>query len=79
MENAANVIKIKNSVPQIRPPAILLNTLGSVIKISCGPISGLMSKAKQLGKIIRPETNATKVSRMAIFTDSPRRVRFLSI
>ncbi len=63
----------------MRPPAILLNILGSVIKISPEPWPGFMLKAKQAGKIISPETNATKVSKTAIFTDSPKRLRFLSI
>lgn len=79
VENAANVINTKNNVPHMRPPAMLLNILGSVINIRPGPWSGLMSNAKQAGKIISPETNATKVSRTAIFTDSPKRLRFLSI
>ena len=74
VENAAKDIKTKNSVPQILPPAIPLNTLGRVMKIRFGPLSGLMPKAKQAGKIISPETNATKVSRMAMLMDSPRRL-----
>lgn len=79
VENAANVIKIKNNVPQIRPPAISLKTFGNVIKIRPGPWSGLISKAKQEGKIISPATNATKVSNIAMLRDSPKRLYFLSI
>lgn len=79
VENAANVIKTKNKVPHMRPPAIPLKILGRVTKISPGPWSGLISKAKQVGNIISPETNATKVSNIAMFTDSPSRLRFLSI
>ena len=37
VETAANDINRKNSVPTSLPPAILLNTLGSVTKISFGP------------------------------------------
>ena len=79
VENAANDINTKNSVPHMRPPAIPLKILGRVTKISPGPWSGLILKAKQVGNIIRPETNATKVSNIAMFTDSPKRLRFLSI
>ena len=79
VENAAKVIKTKKSVPQIWPPAIPLNTLGNVMKIRLGPLSGLMPKEKQVGKIISPETNATKVSNMAMFMDSPKRLRLLSM
>ncbi len=79
VEKAANVMNTKNSVPHTRPPAIWLKIFGSVMKIRLGPISGLMSKAKQVGKMINPETNATKVSRIAIFTDSPSSDRLLSI
>ena len=79
VENAANVINTKNSVPHTRPPAILLKMFGSVIKIRLGPISGLISKAKHVGKMMSPETSATKVSSMAIFTDSPSNDRLLSI
>ena len=37
VEKAAKDINRKNSVPQILPPAIWLNTLGRVIKIRDGP------------------------------------------
>ena len=41
VEKLAKVINTKNSVPHRRPPVILANTLGRVIKISLGPASGL--------------------------------------
>lgn len=37
VEKAAKDINRKNSVPQILPPAIWLNTLGKVMKIRDGP------------------------------------------
>ena len=37
VEKAAKDINRKNSVPQILPPAIWLNTLGRVMKIKDGP------------------------------------------
>ena len=40
VDNAANDIKIKKQVPQILPPAMLLNTFGSVINSRDGPASG---------------------------------------
>ena len=37
VEKAAKDMNRKNSVPQILPPAIWLNTLGKVMKIRDGP------------------------------------------
>lgn len=37
VEKHAKVINIKNSVPQILPPAIFTNTFGSVTNIRAGP------------------------------------------
>ena len=37
VENEANVINRKKSEPQILPPDMFTNTLGSVTKISPGP------------------------------------------
>ena len=37
VEKLANVMKIKNRVPQSLPPAIFRNTCGSVTKIREGP------------------------------------------
>ena len=42
VDNAAKDINKKNRDPQIRPPAIWLNTFGSVIKIRDGPAPGSM-------------------------------------
>ena len=72
VENAANVMNTKNSAPQRRPIAIWLKIFGSVLKISAGPESGRTPYAKQAGKMIRPEVNATNVSSAATLTDSPR-------
>lgn len=63
VEAAANSIKMKNSVPQKRPPDIVLNTFGSVIKSSDGPLPASILNAKHAGKIIRPAIKATEVSR----------------
>ena len=41
VEKLAKVMNRKNSVPHSRPPFILTNTLGRVMKISDGPESGL--------------------------------------
>ena len=42
VDRAAKAINIKNSAPHSRPPAIWLNTLGSVMKIREGPEAGSM-------------------------------------
>ena len=42
VDSAAKDIKIKNNVPQNLPPAMWLNTLGSVMKIREGPEVGSM-------------------------------------
>ena len=39
VEKEAKVINRKNSAPHTRPPAMLVNTLGRVIKIRLGPES----------------------------------------
>ena len=74
VEKLAADINKKNSMPQIRPPAMLANTFGSVIKISCGPASGCTPKEKHAGKIISPAERATSVSRPQIRTASPASV-----
>ena len=71
VDNAANVIKRKNKVPQIRPPAISLNTFGSVINTSPGPSPGLIPNAKHAGKIISPAIIATDVSKSVTLIASP--------
>ena len=63
---AAKSMKRKKRVPQIRPPFIALKTLGRVMKSRFGPASGWIPKLKHAGKIIRPATIATKVSRNII-------------
>ena len=40
VENAAKDINRKNRLPQRRPPLMALNTLGRVMKIRFGPLSG---------------------------------------
>ena len=42
VESAANDMNIKNSTPHTLPPGIWLNTFGSVINKSDGPLSGLI-------------------------------------
>ena len=88
VENAANVMKTKKSVPQRRPPGIALKTFGSVTKMRPGPektfsrraASGIEAfaparNAEQAGKMMSPATIATNVSRNATFADSPSSVR----
>ena len=79
VEKQANVIKRKNSVPQILPPAIFTNTFGKVMNMSAGPWSGSTPYEKHAGKIISPAIIATKVSSAQIFTDSPGRVSSFDI
>lgn len=43
VEKAAKDMKRKKRLPQSRPPFMVLNTLGRVIKIRLGPLSGWMS------------------------------------
>lgn len=66
----ANVINRKNSVPHRRPPAMLVNTLGRVMKISFEPESGEMPNEKHAGKMIRPALMATNVSSAQMRTAS---------
>ena len=63
----------KNSAPHSRPPAMLTNTRGSVMKIRAGPLLASTPKEKQAGKMIMPDIRATKVSRQQIRTASPVR------
>ena len=70
----AKLMKRKNMEPQRRPPAIFMNTFGRVRKIRLGPASGCTLKAKQAGKMIRPDMIATKVSSTQIRADSPTSV-----
>ena len=66
----ANIINTKNIVPHILPPAMLLNTLGSVINNNDGPESGRTPKAKHAGIIIIPAVIAINVSSITTFKDS---------
>ena len=62
VENAAKVINRKNKLPQILPPFIEVNTLGNVMNIRLGPLSGSTLKAKHDGNMISPAIIATNVS-----------------
>ena len=70
VESEAKDINKKNKAPHICPPAIKTNTLGKVIKIKLGPLSGLIPNEKHAGKIINPAIIATKVSSTATFVAS---------
>ena len=72
---AAKDINTKKRAPHSRPPGISLKTLGRVTKIRLAPESGWTPKAKAEGKMMRPETKATKVSRMVMLMTSPIRLR----
>ena len=75
VEKLANVMNRKNSMPQMRPPIMLMNTLGSVMKIRLGPASGEMPNEKHAGKMMSPAQMATKVSSTQMRTASPVRVK----
>ncbi len=77
VESAAKDKNKKNSIPQMRPPAIWLNIWGSVIKIREGPEPGSIPKEKQAGMIIMPAINATNVSSMPMLMASPLKERSL--
>ena len=68
---------MKNSEPIILPAGITLKMFGKVINIRSGPALTGLPKAKHAGKIIKPEVNATKVSKLATVTASPRSARSL--
>ena len=53
------------------PSWLYLKIFGSVMKIRLGPEVWSTLNVKHAGKIISPEVIATKVSRSAIFMDSP--------
>ena len=50
------------------------NTLGRVMKMSDGPLSGSAPTEKAAGKIIRPASTATTVSITPIFTAVPAKL-----
>ena len=72
VEKAANDIKMKNRLPHSLPSGMWLKIFGSVIKIKLGPEVWSTLNVKHAGKIISPDVIATNVSRIAMFTDSPR-------
>ena len=77
VDSAAKDINRKNKAPQSLPPAIWLNTFGSVINTSPGPAPGSTPNAKHAGMMINPAINATNVSRIRILTLSPASVHSL--
>jgi len=68
VDAAAKIINKKNKAPQILPPAMELNTFGSVIKIRLGPeaIPSVPRNTNTAGMIIIPARNATPVSKISI-------------
>lgn len=73
VDSAAKDINTKNSAPHRRPPGMELNTLGRVMKIRFGPASGVTPKANAEGKMTKPTTKATNVSKMPTLMASPNR------
>ena len=71
VDSAANDINRKKRLPQSLPSGMWLKIFGSVMKIRLGPEVWSTLNVKHAGKIISPEVIATKVSRSAIFMDSP--------
>ena len=61
----------KNSAPHSCPGGIWLNTLGSVTNTSPGPLPGSTANAKHAGKMMRPATSATAVSKPQMRSASP--------
>ena len=53
--------------------------LGNVINTRPGPLSGFTPKAKHAGKIIKPDNNATNVSKVHTLIVSPNKRRSLPI
>ena len=77
VESAANDMNRKNSVPHSWPSGICSKMLGSVMNASPAPEPGSTPNAKQAGKMIRPASSATAVSRMPTVVASPKRLRSL--
>ena len=71
VEKEANVMKMKNKLPQTLPIDMLLKMFGNVMKIKLGPLFASMPYAKHAGKIIRPAVKATNVSKIETLTASP--------
>lgn len=79
VDRAAKERNTKNRAPHSWPRGISLKMLGRVMKIKDAPWSGDTPKAEQAGKMIRPATKATKVSRMPMRRASPSRAYCRSI
>ena len=71
VDTAAKNRNTKNSPPHSRPIGMWLKMLGRVMKIKACPSPGDTPKAKQAGKMIRPEVKATKVSSTPMRRASP--------
>ena len=71
VDSAAKLMNRKKSAPQSWPNGIWLKTMGSVTKTSEGPSPGFTPKAKHAGKMMRPASSATPVSRPQMRTASP--------
>lgn len=56
----------KNTDPNIIPPVIPPNAIGSAIKANPVPSDGSILNAKIIGNIIKPASNAMIVSALAI-------------
>ena len=73
VEKLAKHMNRKNSVPQMRPPAMFTKMLGRVTKMSPGPAPVSTPKEKQAGKMMMPAMIATNVSSRVMRTASPGR------
>ena len=71
VDSAAKLMNTKNSAPHSCPSGIWLNTLGSVTNTSPGPLPGSTANAKHAGKMMRPATSATAVSKPQMRSASP--------
>ena len=71
VDSAAKLMNTKNSAPHSCPGGIWLNTLGSVTNTSPGPLPGSTANAKHAGKMMRPATSATAVSKPQMRSASP--------
>ena len=71
VDSAAKLMNRKNSVPHSCPTGIWLNTLGSVMNTRPGPLPGSTPNAKHAGKMMRPATSATAVSKPQMRSASP--------
>ena len=65
---AAKLNRIKNKVPNIRPPLMSPKANGKVWNINPGPWVGARLLSKTIGKITRPAKRAIKVSQTTMVT-----------